>query len=259
MPKKAQTTPKTQTQTQVPVSAQVQEPLVDLCDSVIEQKNVVPSNKKTRTSRKTKTENSEVPAVELESNTVVPVESNLELVNSLVETSVADDCVSVTSSNGGKDKPELDVIGKQFEGVLTTLTTFRQSITALQTQIRGLEKSVRKEMKGLRKEASKNRAKGNRKPSGFAKPSLVTAELCKFMGKDEGTEIARTEVTQYLIQYIKDNELQFAENKKIIMPDDTLKSLLGVSEGEEVTYFNLQRLMNKHFVKKDKKSNEAAV
>ena len=142
-----------------------------------------------------------------------------------------------------------DHIGKQFEGIIQTLSTFRQSITALQTQIRGLEKSVRKEMKSLQKEAAKNRNKGNRRPSGFAKPSKVSSELCAFMKKDVGTEIARTEVTQYLIQYIKDNGLQFAGNKKIIMPDATLKKLLNVKDGEEVTYFNLQRLMNRHFVK----------
>ena len=173
----------------------------------------------------------------------------------VVDNTVVSDDQSVTSSSSQPKVPEeKDLIGQQFDGVLTTLSTFRQSITALQSQIRGLEKAVRKEMKGLRKEASKNRAKGNRKPSGFAKPSAVTPELCKFMGKEEGTEIARTEVTQHLIQYIKDNELQFAENKKIIVPDATLKSLLGVKDGDEVTYFNLQRLMNKHFVKKAKKA-----
>ena len=144
-----------------------------------------------------------------------------------------------------------DNIGKQFEGIIQTLSVFRQSITALQTQIRGLEKSVRKEMKSLQKEAAKNRNKGNRRPSGFAKPSKVSAELCSFMKRDAGTEIARTEVTQYLIRYIKDNNLQFTGNKKIIVPDSTLKKLLSVKDGEEVTYFNLQRLMNKHFVKSD--------
>lgn len=178
----------------------------------------------------------------------------VEVQETAVENTVVDDQSVTSTSSAPKVPEEKDLIGQQFEGVLTTLTTFRQSITALQSQIRGLEKSVRKEMKVLRKEASKNRAKGNRKPSGFAKPSAVTPELCKFMGKEEGTEIARTEVTQHLIQYIKDNELQFAENKKIIVPDATLKSLLGVKDGDEVTYFNLQRLMNKHFVKKSKKA-----
>lgn len=196
------------------------------------------SSKKSSTSKKSTT-----PAVE---------------VQDAVENTVVDDQSVTSSSTQPKVPEEKDLIGQQFEGVLTTLSTFRQSITALQSQIRGLEKAVRKEMKGLRKEASKNRAKGNRKPSGFAKPSAVTPELCKFMGKEEGTEIARTEVTQHLIQYIKDNELQFAENKKIIVPDATLKSLLGVKDGDEVTYFNLQRLMNKHFVKKSKKAEVEA-
>lgn len=144
---------------------------------------------------------------------------------------------------------EPDQIGIQFDGIVQTLATFRQSITALQTQIRGLEKCVRKEMKVLKKEASKNRNKGNRKPSGFAKPSRVSDELCMFMNRDKGTEIARTEVTQFLIKYINEHQLQFAQNKKVIIPDVALKKLLEVKEGDEVTYFNLQGLMNKHFIK----------
>ncbi len=211
----------------------------------------MPSKKATKTttkaassagSKKPRAKKTSTPAVEVQETAVV------------ANTVVADDQSVTSTASQPKVPEEKDLIGQQFEGVLTTLSTFRQSITALQSQIRGLEKAVRKEMKGLRKEASKNRAKGNRKPSGFAKPSAVTAELCKFMGKDEGTEIARTEVTQHLIQYIKDNELQFAENKKIIVPDATLKALLDVKDGDEVTYFNLQRLMNKHFVKKAKKT-----
>ena len=151
-----------------------------------------------------------------------------------------------------------DNVGQQFEGIIQTLGTFRQSITALQSQIRGLEKSVRKEIKSLQKEAAKNRNKGNRRPSGFAKPSKVSTELCNFMKKEPGTEIARTEVTQFLIQYIKDNQLQFEDNKKIIIPDKTLKKLLNVKDGDEVTYFNLQRLMNIHFIKSTSNSVSAS-
>jgi chromatin remodeling complex protein RSC6 len=159
------------------------------------------------------------------------------------------DYTQVDTENTAEASGVNDHIGKQFEGIIQTLSTFRCTITALQAQIRGLEKSVRREMKSLQKEAAKNRNKGNRRPSGFAKPSQVSSELCTFMKKEAGTEIARTEVTQYLIQYIKDNSLQFAGNKKIIVPDSTLKKLLNVKDGEEVTYFNLQRLMNRHFVK----------
>ena len=159
----------------------------------------------------------------------------------------------------------IDPVTIQFDGVLTSLTTFRSQITALQQQLRGLEKTVRKEMKGLRKEAAKNKHKGNRKPSGFAKPTRISDELCQFMDKEDGAEVARTEVTQFIIKYIREKELQNPENRKIIRPDANLKQLLGVEDGDEVTYFNLQKYMNKHFHKKtaeekaaEAKSGEAA-
>jgi upstream activation factor subunit UAF30 len=112
-----------------------------------------------------------------------------------------------------------------------------------------LEKSVKKQMNGLKKEVTKKKNKGNRQPSGFAKPTKVTKELCEFMNKDEGTEIARTDVTRALVSYIKENKLEDNTNSKIISPDDKLKMLLGVEEGSELTYFNIQKYMNKHFVK----------
>jgi chromatin remodeling complex protein RSC6 len=157
------------------------------------------------------------------------VTTPVEEVKEVVSVPSVPDFTQIDTSEASTEETT-DHIGKQFEGIIQTLSTFRQSITALQTQIRGLEKSVRKEMKSLQKEAAKNRNKGNRRPSGFAKPSKVSSELCAFMKKDVGTEIARTEVTQYLIQYIKDNGLQFAGNKKIIMPDATLKKLLNVKK-----------------------------
>lgn len=145
------------------------------------------------------------------------------------------------------DQP--DQLTIQFDGIIQTLGNFRQSITALQSQIRNLEKSVRRQMKTLTKEAVKHRNKGNRKPSGFAKPSLVSDELCIFMDRPLSSLIARTEVTQSLIKYITEKSLQFPDNKKIIIPDNTLKQLLNVTDNEEVNYFNLQRLMNRHFLK----------
>ena len=104
-------------------------------------------------------------------------------------------------------------------------------------------------MKCLQKEVTKTKNKGNRQPSGFAKPSNVTKELCEFMNKAEGTEIARTDVTRALVAYIKENKLENATNSKIISPDTKLKELLGVDDKEELTYFNIQKYMNKHFVK----------
>jgi len=148
---------------------------------------------------------------------------------------------------------------EQFANLNKSLVGFRSQITALQQQLRTIEKSVRKEMNQLKKQADKSKNRGNRKPSGFATPSKISAELCEFMGKHEGSEVARTEVTKFVIAYIKENGL--AESKSI-KPDDKLKALLGTKEEDQVTYFNIQRYMNQHFLnskkktKKDETSNE---
>jgi len=149
----------------------------------------------------------------------------------------------------------LDEVAEQFSGVLGTLSSFRSQITMLQNQVRALEKTVGKQMRTFAREAKKNKNKGNRKPSGFAVPTNISDELCVFMQKPKGSTAARTEVTQYIIKYIKDNNLQWKENRKIIKPNAPLKDLLNIKKDEEVTYFNIQRFMNKHFIKKEAVSN----
>lgn len=137
----------------------------------------------------------------------------------------------------------------QFDQLVSQLTNMKTHITGIQQNIKQLEKNVKKHMKGLKKEVVKTKNKGNRQPSGFAKPTKVTKELCEFMNKAEGSEIARTEVTRALVTYIKENKLENTSNSKVISPDDKLKILLGLDDSQELTYFNIQKYMNKHFVK----------
>lgn len=142
-----------------------------------------------------------------------------------------------------------DGVFVQFEQLLQQLNQMKIQITGIQQNIKQLEKGVKKQMNGLKKEVAKNKNKGNREPSGFAKPSKVTKELCEFMNKTEGSEIARTEVTRTLVAYIKENKLENITNCKIILPDEKLKTLLALDDSQELTYFNIQKYMNKHFVK----------
>jgi len=168
------------------------------------------------------------------------------------------DTVIVKKSKKDSTKVTETVVHDRFSDVLCTLSSFRVQITMLQNQIRGIERTIKKERKSLQREAKKNRNKGNRKPSGFAVPTNISNELCDFMKRPHGSKIARTEVTQYIIQYIKDNDLQFKENRKIIKPNKALRSLLATKSQDEVTYFNIQRFMNRHFLQKKKSSHVIA-
>jgi len=123
-------------------------------------------------------------------------------------------------------------------------------ISSLKSEYRVLEKKWSREIKAAQKLSSKRKRKaGNRAPSGFVKPTKISDELASFLGKDLGTEMARTEVTRDINKYIRANSLQDKENGRKINPDTKLATLLKLNKTDELTYFNLQRYMSPHFAK----------
>ena len=126
-------------------------------------------------------------------------------------------------------------------------------ISALKTEYKTLEKRWTRELKTSAKLSTKRKRKvTNRAPSGFVKPTRISDELASFLGKTAGCEMARTEVTRDINQYIRANSLQDKTNGRKINPDSKLAGLLKIKKGEELTYFNLQRYMSPHFAKSDK-------
>ena len=142
-------------------------------------------------------------------------------------------------------------IKDQLSAINDSLTLFKMQITNLQKIVKTVEKDVSKKLKNIKKDKKNEKPKAKRAPSGFAKPTKVTKELCEFMDKPTDSEIARTEATKALVKYIKDHKLiELGEDSKnVIVPDDKLKSLLGIQQGEipNLTYFSIQKYMNQHF------------
>lgn len=149
----------------------------------------------------------------------------------------------------------IEPIIDQFACMSETISNVKCQIQLLQSQLKHLEKTVKKErhmFQQTRMKTHTNDGNKQRKPSGFAMPTKVSSELCQFLNKSDGTEVARTEVTKSVVAYIKDHNLQStAEKKNIITPDDKLKTLLGLGDQDTLTYFSLQKYMNKHFIKPD--------
>ena len=86
-----------------------------------------------------------------------------------------------------------------------------------------------------------------RRPSGFVVPSHISDELATFLGKPVGTMMARTEVSKEINTYLRVHGLQDQHNGRIINPDAKLRNLLRLRDGDELTYFNLQKYMKHHF------------
>ena len=151
---------------------------------------------------------------------------------------------------GAEGFASIETIAKNLNLLGTVLKETTQAVKALQ-----------KDYNKLVKAASKGRGRGRRapavggdgtkrNPSGFAKPAPLNQAMCDFMQVPFGTEEPRQVVTKTLNSYIKDKNLQNPENRKFILPDETLKKLLGLNDGENLSYFNLQTYIGRLFVPK---------
>ena len=153
--------------------------------------------------------------------------------------------------------PSHDALLSEFGVFMANLQQVSSHLNNLRTGFKQLEKKVNKELKQAQKLSKKKQAKANRKPSGFIKPTRISKELATFLGKDHGSEMARTEVTREINKYIREHKLQDKDNGRKINPDKQLKKLLKIQSKDELTYFNLQKYMSPHFAKANKPIPEA--
>ncbi len=79
--------------------------------------------------------------------------------------------------------------------------------------------------------------------SGIQKKLKISAELEAFSGVKE---LSRAETMKVLWDYIKANNLQNPENKKEILPDAKLATIIGK---EPINMMKMAGALAKHFVK----------
>ena len=183
-------------------------------------------------------------AAAVEKKTRKPKAPKVEASPAPVETPIVDAAVAPEAADVEAPLAEQSV---EFLAKLQQLGTL---ISSLKTEYRTLEKKWSREVKAAQKQSSKRKRKaGNRAPSGFVKPTKISDELASFLGKEKGTEMARTDVTREINTYIRAHKLQDKDNGRKIIPDTKLATLLKLKKTDELTYFNLQKYMSPHFAK----------
>lgn len=186
------------------------------------------------------------PRVKKEKETVAAVET---VVNEPVkpESSTVEHSEEVVEASS--EVSELNTLTAEF---LTKLNNWSSIGSSLKAEFKALEKRWNRELKNAQKNKKRVKRGGNKSPSGFVKPTKITDELASFLNKPHGTEMARTEVTKEINQYIKLHNLQDPDNGRHIVPDAKLASLLKIAGEDKLTYFNLQKYMSQHFIKTPK-------
>ena len=136
-----------------------------------------------------------------------------------------------------------------YVSVLSKLQGAQSLITSIRSEVNELKRQHARELRVANKANKRRKTNANRAPSGFVKPTLISNELAAFLGRPEGSVLARTEVTREVNAYIRTQKLQDKDNGRKINPDAKLLKLLKLKKGEELTYFNLQKFMAAHFAK----------
>lgn len=203
----------------------------------------MPAKKPTTAAKKRATAKKTVKRASKKTTPVVEETPVVESVTSVTEETVTEN-VEVTTTPVLTVEEEVDTLLAPMLENLTQMNTLWKSTNAA---LKNVRKHLVREGKQTRKADAKRTRKGGAKkePSGFAKPSPLSESLCTFLNLPDGTKLARTEVTRYLNQYIKKNELRDPSDKRIIKPNEALKSLLGVNDEETLTYFNLQKFISR--------------
>lgn len=131
------------------------------------------------------------------------------------------------------------------------MLAIRETLSSLITESKKLEKAVAKLQKAAekrrRRKAGVEGADGAvKRPCAFNLPRALSPELCAFMNLPADGQESRSNVTKYLTNYFKEHDLK---NKHDIKPDAKLKKLLKLNDTDKLTYFNLQKYLNPHYIK----------
>jgi len=163
----------------------------------------------------------------------------------------ATDVATATTTASKTESATPSAVELQIDIIQQEILAFGTQLRSLTTKLKQVKRDYAKEVKQLQKK-KKSGSSGVKHQSGIAKPGFISPELCDFIGVTKGTELARTEVIKYVNKYIKENQLQDQNNKKVIVPDAKLQLLLQSKNHDEITYFNLQTYMKPHYVNPDK-------
>lgn len=155
-------------------------------------------------------------------------------------------------------EPEEVRLETEAKSITARLLAVRETVSELISEAKRLEKKAAKVQKLADKRRRRKVVEGEPgKParvSIFQVPTGLTPELCTFMGRPAGSLESRSNVTKFITKYVSDNNLK---NKHDINADAKLLKLLRLTKEDKLTYFNLQKYLNVHYLKTEKPTTSA--
>jgi upstream activation factor subunit UAF30 len=141
-------------------------------------------------------------------------------------------------------------LADEIKALHDQLTTIRDAASSEISALKRIQKKASQDIKEAGKKKRRSRSENAdgepRKPSNFEIPIPISDELSLFLGGGKNNKMARSQVTKAVNKYLNEKGLR---TKHSISPDAALMKLLGVDKNTELTIFNIQTYLNRHYIK----------
>lgn len=143
----------------------------------------------------------------------------------------------VSKNNITSDQVEME---QSFDTIFESLTHVVKTIKSLQETVKVLQKQC----KNIEKKKKKRVARTQ-------EPLVLSKELCGFLKVPLTKRMTKADVMKSLSSYIKDMELQIAENKRKFKPNKELCKLFKIKPNEvkEMTFVEINKYIIQHVAK----------
>jgi len=152
-------------------------------------------------------------------------------------------------------------VAQDIDALVTELQSVRDAAVKGLRSLAKLQKRVSREVKEAGRRRRRNKAAPvegaapvAKRPTIFTTPVTLRDSLCAFLSKPNGRQMTPADVTRAFSAYVDSHKLKDAEKGHTIHPDAAMRKVLGVKEGEALTYRNIQTYLYKLYVLPEKKA-----
>ena len=118
-------------------------------------------------------------------------------------------------------------------------------LAAAGKQVRSIQDSLKQLNREFRNLDRQNKAKKKRPQT----PLLLSTDLENFLSVQHGTKLTKAQVMKSISSYIKEKNLQVAENKRQFIPNKQLAKIFNIKKPHSMTFVEINKHVSHHLTK----------
>ncbi len=132
----------------------------------------------------------------------------------------------------------LETLDTLYKGIYEELAVAGKQVRTIQDSL----KTLNREFRNLDRQ---NKAKRKRPQT----PLVLSADLENFLSVQHGTLLTKAEVMKSISSYIKEKNLQVAENKRQFIPNKQLAKIFNIKKPQSMTFVEINKHVSHHLTK----------